>query len=164
MGHLLRPCWLPFKVGFSASVVLTRILAAGAEPDRWGRHDLPSQALRVARDHQFLVGGNHPRRDPTRRGADARTARSVRLGVEVDAEPGSIAAHALRGSAAAFSPMPAVNTIASSPPSAAASEPSSRPMRYTTDRPRTAPAGPGSRAALACRWRRPTRQADPTRW
>src|SRR5262249_52273190 len=32
---------------------------------------------------------------------------------------------------AAFSPIPPVNTIASSPPSAAASEPSSRPMRYT---------------------------------
>ena len=31
--------------------------------------------------------------------------------------------------AALFSPMPAVNTIASRPPSAAASEPSSRPMR-----------------------------------
>ena len=53
------------------------------------------QPLRVARDHQLLVGRDHPRRHPARRRADARAAVGVGRGVELDAEPGRVAADAL---------------------------------------------------------------------
>ena len=54
--------------------------------------------------------------------------RSLAARVELHAEPRRIPADPL-AQARLFSPMPAVNTIASSPPSAAASDPSSRPIR-----------------------------------
>src|SRR5262245_57929018 len=47
----------------------------------------------MSRDRQLLVGGNDPRRYATGGGADARPARIVRLAVQVDAEPGSLAAY-----------------------------------------------------------------------
>src|SRR6478736_6200096 len=49
----------------------------------------------MARDHQLFVGGDHPRGDPARSAADARTVRGVRLRVELDAEPRRLPAHAL---------------------------------------------------------------------
>ena len=54
--------------------------------------------------------------------------RALAVGVELDAEPGRARQTRAR-IGAACSPMPAVKTMASSPPRAAASEPSSRPMR-----------------------------------
>ena len=53
------------------------------------------QRASVARDHQLLVGVDHPRRDPAPRGADARAARGVGRRVELHAEPAGIAADAL---------------------------------------------------------------------
>ena len=53
------------------------------------------EPARVARDHQFLVGRDDPCGDSARSGADAGTVLRVRLRVELDAEPGGLAAHAL---------------------------------------------------------------------
>ena len=53
-------------------------------------------ALRVPRDHQLLVGGNDPCRDAELAArADARSVARVGVGVELDAEPGRVAADAL---------------------------------------------------------------------
>src|SRR5262245_12133062 len=47
----------------------------------------------MPRDGQLLVGGNDPRGNTTGRGADVRTARIVRLTVQVDAEPDGLPAN-----------------------------------------------------------------------
>src|SRR5262245_60839408 len=47
----------------------------------------------MPRNHQFFVGWNAPRRDSRSGRADAGAARSVGDRVDVDAEPGRIAAH-----------------------------------------------------------------------
>ena len=86
------------------------------------------QRPRVPRDHQFLVGGNHPRTGAAARHREPRTLGRVGGGVGLDAEPGRERSTRAR-TGAACSPMPPVNTSASMPPSAAASEPSSRWIR-----------------------------------
>ena len=66
---------------------------------RGAQHAHPSceQLARVARDHQLLVGRDHPGGGPALRRADARAARGVGLGVERDAEPGRAAGRRARG-------------------------------------------------------------------
>ena len=56
---------------------------------------VPSARARVARDHQFFVGRDHPGGDATLRGRNARAARVVGGAVELDAEPRGVAADAL---------------------------------------------------------------------
>src|SRR4029079_903381 len=62
-----------------------------------GRGGSLEQSARVARYHEFLVGGHDPGRDAARLGADARAAGVVRLRVELDAEPSRAAANARAG-------------------------------------------------------------------
>src|SRR4030095_12843290 len=52
-------------------------------------------ALRMLRDHQFLVGRNHPRRDTAARSADARAVAAVGMRVQRDAKPSRVSADAL---------------------------------------------------------------------
>src|SRR5262249_33685076 len=55
----------------------------------------PEHALRVSGDHQFLVRGNDPGAHPAAGRADSWAALRVRIGVELDTEPGGVSAHAL---------------------------------------------------------------------
>src|SRR4030095_17171070 len=55
---------------------------------------------RMPRDHELFVGRNHPRRDATRRRADPTWTAIICLGIELHAEPGGVAAHALAQTAA----------------------------------------------------------------
>src|SRR6185369_15495467 len=66
----------------------------------WCASLLPSwgwsnEIRRMAGDHQLFIGGNDPGGDAARAAADARAAIGVRARIELDAEPGRIAAHAL---------------------------------------------------------------------
>ena len=81
------------------------------------------QRQRVPRDHQFLVGRHDIERDAAAGPRDQWLSRRVRGRIELGAEPGQLLRRCARASSAEFSPMPAVNTKASSPPSAAASIP-----------------------------------------
>src|SRR6266571_336541 len=70
-------------------------------PLQWGEEiaSIPiysdlQQPLRVPRDHQFLIGGNAPRRNSRPECADAPAARRIRRGVKLDAEPCGVAADA----------------------------------------------------------------------
>src|SRR5579872_4966732 len=52
----------------------------------------PEQAPGVPRDHQLLVGGDHPGGHAAARGADARAPGVVGRPVQLQAEPGGAAA------------------------------------------------------------------------
>src|SRR5688572_1143085 len=56
---------------------------------------LSQDRARMARDHELLIGWDHPGRDAARFGGDAWPVRCVRFRVELDAEPSCLAAHAL---------------------------------------------------------------------
>ena len=90
----------------------------------YARRDEP----RVPGDHQLFVGREDPGRDTARSGADARSAAAIRLGIHVNAEPRGIAAHTLPNRCAVLSDAGGEDQRVK-PPSAAASEPSSRRMR-----------------------------------
>ena len=79
-------------------------------------------------NHQFLIGREHPHRNAAVVAADAGLTGGI--GPGSSATPSQVALSQTRSRiGAACSPMPAVKTKASSPPSAAASEPSSRAIR-----------------------------------
>ena len=125
------------------------------------RQRLLRQRQRMAGDHQLLV-----RRDDPGRGALAgrlmRGPPALAFASASSSMPSQAASrHTAPRIGTACSPMPAVNTSASSPPSAAASEPSSRPMRYTKISTASSRADPGWRAARACRSMMPETPEQP---
>src|SRR5262245_23333169 len=75
--------WRRLSMSYAPSGSLGRDRAGRTRPSA----DQPQQQPGVARDHQFLVGPDHPPRDPAAAGRDPRGVPAVGLAIELDAEP-----------------------------------------------------------------------------
>jgi hypothetical protein len=128
-----------------------------------GVNSFGKHAAGVQRDHQLLVRAHNPSGNAAVSAADARSARGVGLVIPIESQPTG-PEHIRARMGMAFSPLPPVSTSASTFPSAAAREPSSRPMWLTNKSSASAARGVGAgkqRPDGRCRF--PTRPAGRTR-
>src|SRR5207245_11734156 len=74
----------------SINVETSAIGSVSIFPSRAVQH-----ALRVSRDHDFLVGRDRPRTTPAAGRADDGASRRIRLSGELDSQPGGVLTHPL---------------------------------------------------------------------
>ena len=117
----------------------------------------------MARDHQLLVGRDHPDGDAAPIGGDARPACLVGRGIELDAQPRGVAAHRRADRGGVLADAGGEDDGRRARPTPRPAIPARARCGSRRGRPPAGRPAPATRAARACRSTPPRRRAVPTR-